>query len=148
MTVCWEAAHKEPCEVGFSGVDPGVCRVGDLVVFVEALGRNQACTPEDETWNIIMEVWKIMFLSNWVICRFHVNLPRCCPNAKWQRVSQSIMIHDSSNQNSITIYISSWICLRCFFVNFFMGSIWLWKKNTTLKKIVAGIFPSREESQI
>ena len=33
------------------------------------------------TWNmehiIIMEVWKIMFLSTWVICGFHVNLPRC-----------------------------------------------------------------------
>ena len=26
------------------------------------------------TWNIIMEVWKIMFLSRLVICRFHVNL--------------------------------------------------------------------------
>ena len=24
-----------------------------------------------------MEVWKIMFLSKWVICRFHVNLPGC-----------------------------------------------------------------------
>ena len=24
-----------------------------------------------------MEVWKIMFLSKWVICMFHVNLPRC-----------------------------------------------------------------------
>ena len=24
-----------------------------------------------------MEVWKIIFLSNWVICRFHVNLPGC-----------------------------------------------------------------------
>ena len=29
------------------------------------------------TWNIIMEVWKIMFLSKWMICRFHVNLPWC-----------------------------------------------------------------------
>ena len=29
------------------------------------------------TWNIIMEVWKISFLSKWVICRFHVNLPGC-----------------------------------------------------------------------
>ena len=28
-------------------------------------------------WNIIMEVWKIIFLSKWVICRFHVNLPGC-----------------------------------------------------------------------
>ena len=35
------------------------------------------------TWNIIMEVWKIIFLSKWVICRFHVNLPGCnhhCPS--------------------------------------------------------------------
>ena len=28
------------------------------------------------TWNIIVEVWKIMFLSKWVICRFHVNHSR------------------------------------------------------------------------
>ena len=27
------------------------------------------------TFNIIMEVWKIIFLSTWVISRFHVNLP-------------------------------------------------------------------------
>ena len=24
-----------------------------------------------------MEVWKIIFLPKWVICRFHVNLPGC-----------------------------------------------------------------------
>ena len=29
------------------------------------------------TWNIIMEVWKIIFLSKWVIGKFHVNLPGC-----------------------------------------------------------------------
>ena len=29
------------------------------------------------TWNIIMEVWKIIFLSKWAIYRFHVNLPGC-----------------------------------------------------------------------
>ena len=28
-------------------------------------------------WNIIMEVWKIIFLRKWVICRFHVYLPGC-----------------------------------------------------------------------
>ena len=27
-------------------------------------------TPEDKQWNIITEVWKIMFLSKWVISRF------------------------------------------------------------------------------
>ena len=29
------------------------------------------------TWNIIIGVWKIIFLSKWVICMFHVNLPGC-----------------------------------------------------------------------
>ena len=33
--------------------------------------------PGRLTWNIIMEVLKIIFLSKWVICRFHVNLPGC-----------------------------------------------------------------------
>ena len=31
--------------------------------------------PGRLTWTIIMEVWKTIFLSKWVICRFHVNLP-------------------------------------------------------------------------
>ena len=29
------------------------------------------------TWNIIMDVWKIIFLSKLVICRLHVNLAGC-----------------------------------------------------------------------
>ena len=33
--------------------------------------------PRRLTWNIVIEVWKIIFLSKWVICRFHVNLPGC-----------------------------------------------------------------------
>ena len=37
------------------------------------------------TWNIIMEVWKISFLSKWVICMFHVNLPGC----SWKHWRQS-----------------------------------------------------------
>ncbi len=28
-------------------------------------------------WHLNMEVWKIMFLFNWVIVRFHVNFPGC-----------------------------------------------------------------------
>ena len=27
--------------------------------------------------HVLMEVWNIIFLSKWVICRFHVNLPGC-----------------------------------------------------------------------
>ena len=44
--------------------------------FVKAINL-QGIHPRRLTWNIIMEVWKIMFLSKWVICRFHVNLPGC-----------------------------------------------------------------------
>ena len=29
------------------------------------------------TWNPKMEVWKMIFLFNWVICRFHVNFQGC-----------------------------------------------------------------------
>ena len=32
------------------------------------------------TWNIVMEVWRIISFSKWVICRFHVNLPGCNSN--------------------------------------------------------------------
>ena len=50
--------------------------------------------PGRITWNTIMEVWKIIFLSKWVICRFHVNLPGCigigsedfpCKRLRWLR---------------------------------------------------------------
>ena len=33
--------------------------------------------PGRLTWNIIIGVWKIIFLSKWVIGMFHVNLPGC-----------------------------------------------------------------------
>ena len=33
--------------------------------------------PGRLTWHIIIGVWKIIFLSKWVICMFHVNLPGC-----------------------------------------------------------------------
>ena len=33
--------------------------------------------PGKFTWNPKMEVWKMMFLFNWVIFRFHVNFPGC-----------------------------------------------------------------------
>ena len=35
--------------------------------------------PGRLTWNIIIEVWNIIFLSSWVICMFHANLPGCNP---------------------------------------------------------------------
>ena len=39
--------------------------------------RKTGYTPLKINMETIMEVWKIMFLSEWVICRFHVNLPGC-----------------------------------------------------------------------
>ena len=41
--------------------------------------------PGRLTLTIIMEVWKIIFLSKWVICRFHVNLPGCIGKPGMQR---------------------------------------------------------------
>jgi len=38
--------------------------------------RNKNIHPGRLTWNIIMEVWKIIFLSKRVVCMFHVNLSR------------------------------------------------------------------------
>ena len=47
---------------------------------------NFSLHPGRLTRNIIMEVWKIIFLSKWVICRFHVNLPGC---RRWWKVQSS-----------------------------------------------------------
>ena len=55
-----------PCASSRCGAKPGVGR-----------GRGGQLHPGRLTWNIIMEVWKMIFLSKWVICRFHVNLPGC-----------------------------------------------------------------------
>ena len=46
--------------------------------------------PRRLTWNIIMEVWKIIFLSKWVICRFHVNLPGCINPPKKKNKNASL----------------------------------------------------------
>ena len=52
---------------------PGPFRLGMGCIF----SHLKELHPWRLTWNIIMEVWKIIFLSKWVICRFHVNLPGC-----------------------------------------------------------------------
>ena len=68
------------------------CEVIDHAVTLIGYGEDQDCEelcmarsgtsmltlhPGRLTWNIIIEVWKIIFLSKWVICMFHVNLPGC-----------------------------------------------------------------------
>ena len=46
-----------------------------------------------------MEVWKIIFLSKWVICRFHVNLPGCNfqgENKTHARIPREHPVHSSN----------------------------------------------------
>ena len=48
--------------------------VGDFLDFRMVFGL--ICTPlKISGCNVITELWKIIFLSKWVICRFH--LPGC-----------------------------------------------------------------------
>ena len=56
--------------------------------------------------NIIMEVWKIIFLSKWVICRFHVNLPGCiwCSLMKVCFPFHSLSIHQMNQTSSRSIF--------------------------------------------
>jgi len=42
--------------------------------------------PGRLTWTIMMEVWKIIFLSKWVVYMFHVNLPGCTGTWFWARI--------------------------------------------------------------
>ncbi len=61
-------------------VCPWKWMVGKLPVLLGVClfsGANLLLHPWRLTWNIIMEVWKIIFLSKWVICMFHVNLTGC-----------------------------------------------------------------------
>ena len=78
-----------------------------------------------------MEVWKIIFLSKWVICMFHVNLPGCTlPETNsshlkmdgWKTsfllgwpmfmgyVSFREGIHTEKQPDFFVVICSSWIC--------------------------------------
>ena len=52
-----------------------------------------------------MEVWKISFLSKWVICRFHVNLPGCMMCLVVHTVHRK-KTHAPLNMISIHTYLS------------------------------------------
>ena len=57
------------------------CLLGDMIQFDEHIVQmgwfNHQLHPGRLTWNLKMMVWKMIFLSKWVIFRFHVNLPGC-----------------------------------------------------------------------
>ena len=79
------------------------------------------------TWNIVMEVWKIIFLSKWVIRRFHVNLPGC------------IFFSNSKNAKEGHKMVSSWwpgprwrcwrVCFPVRWLFFFFGG---WNQSGNL----------------
>ena len=69
--------NPENCRVKALGVDPKMtpdARGLDKGIITTWTTRIR---PWRLTCNIIMEVWKIIFLSKLAICRFHVNLPGC-----------------------------------------------------------------------
>ena len=45
--------------------------------------------PGRLAWNLRMMVWKMIFLFNWVIFRFHVNLPGC---KRWTNIAETTII--------------------------------------------------------
>ena len=68
-----------------------------------------ALHPWRITWNIIMEVWKIIFLSKLVMCRFNVNLPGC----KFLMAKAKLAL--TNKQSATMIYL--FLCL--------MGNCWI-----------------------
>ena len=66
---------KEPCCV-FFWLEKKTRQTWGFSLWLDG-GTIWTLHPGRLTWTIMMEVWKIIFLSKWVICRFHVNLPGC-----------------------------------------------------------------------
>ena len=73
--------HFEKTCSCFLGVSqPYEKQQGGISIFRQRWGDFQGIWfihPWRLTWNMIMEAWKIIFPSKWVICRFHFNLPGC-----------------------------------------------------------------------
>ena len=62
-----------------------------------------------------LEVWKIIYLSKWVICRFHVNLPGCIPKFVLQSSISSEDILLEALQGSFLPSLGPlfrWPCIR------------------------------------
>ena len=68
-----------------AALNPQKCRQVLKVLFMKFDAEMQKTTVTPLKINmehVLMEVWKIIFLYKWVICRFHVNLPGCIPPGK------------------------------------------------------------------
>ena len=69
-----------------------------------------------------MEVWKIIFLSKSVICRFHVNLPGCTNCAKFRGVFRYQSFHaqqeprNPKNNRGNKKTAEMWFSLREFYM--------------------------------
>ena len=74
------------------------------VKFLSTRKKTTKLHPGRLTWNIIIGVWKIIFLSKWVICMFHVNLPGCSclkcihmPSMSWNILKRLLYPQQYSN---------------------------------------------------
>ena len=60
-----------------------------------------------------MEAWKIIFLSKWVICRFHVNLPGCSsPSPLLLPPCVSLARHEAADAKALQHPLMPWLLRR------------------------------------
>ena len=90
--------HQQPAPSGGGkdAISPG--RV-DMVADLQPRKRTKVLYkkglhPGRLTWNLKMMVWKMIFLFNWVIFRFHVNLPGCISIGNTSSNHQGVRIQE------------------------------------------------------
>ena len=75
-------------------VSPEKTSPRSIILMVYDDNSNVISHPGRLTWNLMM-VWMIIFLFNWVIFWFHVNLPGCMiisKTVKEKSISRSILV--------------------------------------------------------
>ena len=60
-----------------------------------------------------MEVWKIIFLSEWVICRFHVNLQWCTGPWSNSHCQRQVGVSPTHGAESLVVCIWTLVTARC-----------------------------------
>ena len=79
--------------------------------------------PGRLTWNIIMEVWKIIFLSKWVICRFHINLPGCSRYSLGEDILRRLWKKPKNHQTCSGGFLPKGSCCSWIYISGLMDKI-------------------------
>ena len=111
--VSWEPADLESC----GRKSPGSGELGKEEEFWE-VSKTWAKNwwfhsplwihPGRLTWNIIIGVWKIIFLSKWVICMFHVNLPGCRVSLVIDGLVSNVLMSTVVSPQFLGLFPSKW----------------------------------------